>query len=178
MREHQKGLIAIVGPVPNHIGPPDVILLFFVMSHEVFFLPLGWICPLHVSSRHLTVFYFKRTNKRAPVRGQLRGNLQTSQPWQHIQRSDFRSWRLFPTTMPTLFTSLVPDSPYLTQIFCTLFFYYSWNALQLHDFKSHYIWPLNLNSIPITNGTHNYNAQILFCMCKTYVDNMCHSFKA
>ena len=33
-----KELIAISGPVPNYLGPLDVILPFFTMSHEGFLL--------------------------------------------------------------------------------------------------------------------------------------------
>ena len=61
IREHHKGPFTIGLPVLNYLGPP--------------------ICHLHVCGRCLTTFYDKiRTNKRCPLKGQLRGSLQTSQP--------------------------------------------------------------------------------------------------
>ena len=160
-----KELIAISGPVPNYLGPLDVILPFFTMNHEGFFL--RWIYSLYVFSRHQQFLML------SVPKNELQSKDNSEIVFKHPNLdSIFR--RLLQTTMPAFF-SLVPDSLHLAQILCTLFFIAA--ELQLHDFKSHYIWALNLNSIPITNGsteTHNYNAQIKFCMrlCKTYVYKM------
>ena len=116
------------------------IILAHLMSFCLFWyepwyvvLSLWWICHL----RRLTAFLWqKRAIKSDPVKGQLWGCLQISQPWQHLPTSACESWRLLRTNMPA-FILLLPDSLNLAQICCT-FFYCSWTALQLHDFKSHY----------------------------------------
>ena len=98
----------------NYLGPPDVILPFLLWTLKFFFLPLGWICPLHECSSHPTVSYDKWVPQNE-LQSRRSSNLYSifrhlpSRPNVFSRRS---CQRLF---------SLSPDSLYLAQILCTLF---------------------------------------------------------
>ena len=178
IREHHKGPIAIGDPVLlNYLGPPQWFCRFWYETWG-FFLPLGWICHLHVCSCRL--FFGKCVLKNAL---QSKGNSEVI-----FKRPNLDSiFRRLPSGADVCFIrpcrrlfSLLPDSLYLAQIFFTL------SLLQLrcnYMFLNPIIFePDNLNVIPISSvytGSHNYNAQTNLCMitCKTYVDNMWHSLK-
>ena len=85
-----------------------------------------------VTSQFFMTNAYQRTRSN---QGQLRRSLQTSQPWQHLQTPAFISGADVCFGRPCRrffhFCLRVCTSPK----FIVLFFYCSWNAVQLHDLK-------------------------------------------
>ena len=120
----------------------------------VYVLPLGWICYLHVYSRHC--FWWQlRANKRAPVKGQLESSWNVLTLNNIFRRLPSRTDFFFGRQCRRHFL-ILPDSLYLAQIFCTLFSC-SWTALQLHDFKFLTRFLLPMSRLKPITAIHRHN---------------------
>ena len=117
-------------------------LPIFLWTIRGFLLPLGWICPLHVCNGHLTVSCLWQMRTKNVFQSNENSEVVFKRPkFASIFRrlpsgADIFFWR--PCQR---FLSLLPDSLYLTQIFCTLFLL-QLNCATITWFKSHYIWTL------------------------------------
>ena len=133
IREHHKRPFTIGGPVLNSLGPLDVLLSVLVLCKLSFFLPLGWICYLNVCNRRLTVFLWQMRIKKHSSQTRILDSGSSIIESKDNSEVVFKRpildsiFRRLPMSADVCFErpcrrlfSLLSDSLYLAQIFCTV----------------------------------------------------------